>query len=74
MGRKQRATADLTVEMLNHGLGKREAVIGTSSTSDLIEDDQTVRGGTVENPGSLSHLHQKRTRPAGKIITGTDAM
>ena len=54
--------------MLNHRPGDRKTVERTRSSSDLIENQQTVRGCIPKNIRHLRHLNHKRTLAACKII------
>ena len=58
--------------MLNHRPGDRKTVERTRSSSDLIENQQTVRGCIPKNICHLRHLNHKRTLAACQVIGCAD--
>ena len=58
--------------MLNHRPGDRKTVERTRSSSDLIENQQTVRGCIPKNIRHLRHLNHKRTLAACQVIGCAD--
>ena len=50
----------LLSKVLRTGPSQREAVIGTGAAADLIQQNQAVGGGVVQNVGGLSHFNHKR--------------
>ena len=51
------------VEVLDHRLGDRHAVVRRRAAADLVEDDQAASGGLAEDRGGLGHLHHERRQP-----------
>ena len=70
--RKQRATADPPVKVLDHCLRDGEAVKRARAPADLVEDHQALRRGPIQNPRRLRHLHEKCAGAAGKIVARAD--
>ena len=61
---EQRAAADLVVQVLDHGPGQREPVVGAGAAADLVQDHQAAARGQVQNPRGLGHLDHERALPA----------
>src|SRR5204862_2592743 len=70
---KQRQRVDSRGDITRHRPGERQAVEGAGAAADLIEQDETARGGVVEDVGRLGHLHHEGGAPAGKIVRRSDA-
>ena len=45
--------------IFQHRPGDTHTVIGGSAPADLVEDDQAVRRGILEDRSHLAHLHHK---------------
>ena len=65
VGGEQRPAAVDLVQMLDHGPGEREAVIGGGAASDLVQDHEAARAGEIQDPCGLDHLDHKG-RPAAR--------
>ena len=61
------------VQVLGDGPGDGEAVIGGRAAADLVEDDQRVVGGVVEDVGGLAHLDHEGGLAAREVVAGADA-
>lgn len=75
MRREERAGAafGVAVEVLDHGPGDGQAVVGRGAAADLVQDDQGAIGGVVEDVGGLVHLDHEGRVAAGEVVAGADA-
>ena len=64
---------DIGVEVLDHGPGDGEAVVGAGAAADLVEDDEAAGGGVVEDVGGLVHLDHEGGVAACELVAGADA-
>ena len=69
---EERAAADLRLQVLDHRLGDREAVIGARAAADLVEDHEAAGGGPIEDSRGLRHLHEKCACAAGDVVARAD--
>ena len=65
--------ADVTMDVLDHGPGEREAVISGGPAADFVQHDQAARRGGVQDHRGLGHLHHERGTAAREIIRRADA-
>ena len=74
VGGKQRLGAQLfpVRAVFQHGAGDTHAVKGGRTPSDLVENQQTVGGGSMENVTDLGHLHHKGGLTGAQIVAGAD--
>ena len=63
----------LRVDVLDHGPGQGQAVVGRRAAADLVEDDEAARRGGVEDHGGLGHLHHEGGAAARQVVGGADA-
>ena len=72
MGGKQRlGSKKLRIaDVLHHRPGDGQAVEGTGSSADLIENDQAVLRRISQNIGNLGHLHHEGALAGCQIIGG----
>ena len=70
---EQRARAVDVVEMLDAGVGDREAVEGRRAAADLVEDDERALGRLVEDRRRLDHLDHEGRAAAREIVGRADA-
>src|SRR5260370_1037486 len=69
MAGEESAAADLIVQIFGDGPGQRDAVVGAGAAADLVEDDQALRTGIIEDVGRLGHLdHEGAVAPAQLIV------
>ena len=71
--REQRPRAHLAVDELRRRAGDGEAVGRRGAATDLVEEDERVRGGVVEDVGQFRHLAHKGRLPARDVVGGPDA-
>jgi len=59
MRREQRAgpAVGVAVQMLDHGPGNGEAVVGRGAAADFVEDDEGTGRGVVEDVRGLTYLY-----------------
>src|SRR5262249_47121838 len=67
---EQSATADGVMQKLCDGPGERDAVVGARAAADLVENDEALGCGVVENIGGLGHFDHEGTLPAAKLVAG----
>ena len=67
---RERLTA---VQVLDAGLGDREAVEGRRAAADLVEDDERARRRLIEDRRRLDHLDHEGRAAAGEVVGGADA-
>jgi len=72
MGREQPAATAGFVQILNHGPGDRETVIGRRAAADLVQNNQAFRGCLIEDGRGFDHLDHEGGAPARKLVGGTD--
>ena len=73
VGGKEGAGADMALQILEGGPGESEAVEGGRAAAHLVEQDEGLRGGGVEDGSGFGHLHHKGGAAAGEIVGGADA-
>ena len=59
--------------VLQHRPGNGHAVKGRGAPTDLVQNQQTVRGGGLQNIADLRHLHHEGGLSGGQVIAGADA-
>src|SRR5205814_5838882 len=70
---EQREGTHARGDVARHRQGERQPVEGTGAAADLIEENETARGGVVQVVGGPGHLHHEGGAPAGEIIRRSDA-
>ena len=72
---KQRPRADffLVRDVFHHCTGDGHAVKGRGAAADLIEHNQALRRGMVQNIRHLTHLHHKGRLTGSEIVRCADA-
>lgn len=75
MSREHRAGSEfrVEVEVLDHGPGDAESIVGAGAAADFVEDDEAAGGRVVENVGGFVHFHHEGGVAAGKFVAGSDA-
>ena len=76
VGGKQRLAAKplgRVGDVLDHGAGNAHAVKCGRAAADLIQNDQTLCGGILQDLGHLGHLHHEGGLPSRQVIRCTDA-
>ena len=61
------------VQVLDHGAGDRQAVVGARAATDLVEEDEGAPGGAAQDRGRLQHLDHEGRLPARDVVLGADA-
>src|SRR5216117_3237117 len=69
---KQCTRPQLVVQMLYHRPCDCQAIIGTCSTTNLVQNNQAMLRGMMQDGRSLFHLHHKRTLARGDIVLRTN--
>ena len=59
--------------VFQHGPGNGHAVEGRGAPADLVQNQQAVRRGGLENVADLRHLHHEGGLSGGQIVAGADA-
>ena len=59
--------------VLQHRPGDGHAVIGGGAPADLVQNEQGVAGGVLEQLSHLAHLHHKGGLSGGQVVRGPDA-
>ena len=75
MGGEQRFSPQLfeVGAVLQHRPGNGHAVKGGGAPADLIQDQQAVGGGGLQNLADLRHLHHEGGLAGGQIVRRADA-
>ena len=80
VGGEQRLGAErgVVVDVLGHGAGDGEAVVGARASSDLVEDDERPLGGVAQDLRRLHHLDHERRLSRREVVlqphAGEDAV
>ena len=64
---------DAVVQMLGDAPGDAQAVVGAGAAPDLVEDNEALRGGVMDDVGRFVHLHQEGGLAAGEVVARADA-
>ncbi len=67
------APARTARKFFHHGPGKGQTIEGAGAASDLIQNDERLRRGVVEDVRRLLHLHEERGASAREVVTRADA-
>ena len=59
--------------VLQHRPGNGHAVKGRGAPADLVQNQQTVRSGGLQNIADLRHLHHEGGLSGGQVVAGADA-
>ncbi len=59
VGSEECPRAHLRVQIFERGPGQREAIEGGGTAAHLVQQDERLRCGGVENGGGLRHFHHK---------------
>jgi len=70
---KQRATADLIVQMFDDRPGERNAIVGACATPNFVEDHEAARCGGIQNPRGFGHLDHEGALTARQLIACANA-
>jgi len=65
--------ADLVMQVFDDAPGQAEAVEGAGATSDFIEDDETARGGVVEDVGGFAHFDHESGLAPREVVARANA-
>ena len=60
-------------DVARHRPGERQTIEGTGAAADLIQQNETARGGVMQDVGRFRHLHHEGGASAGEIIRRPDA-
>ena len=58
----------LVVQVLDDGPRNSQPIVCTGTAPDLVEDDETVACGVVQDHGRLFHLDHKRAFARGDVV------
>ncbi|KAH8718128.1 hypothetical protein HC256_002784 [Beauveria bassiana] len=70
---KHGKAADFFDDVLGNGPGKAEAVVGGRAAAELVNDDEGLGRGRLENVGRLEHLGHERRHALELRVAGADA-
>src|SRR4051794_33005845 len=73
MSCEERLSARLRVDVFDGGPGDGESVVGCGAATDLVEEDERARSGSVEDRGGLGHLDHEGGTAACEIVGGSNA-
>ena len=73
MSREHRATLRFIVKMLGDTPRQTDAVVGTCSSTDFIQDDNATVCCAIKNASRLCHLHHERTLAFAQFVACSDS-
>ena len=65
--------AGVVVEILHHTPRNGDAVVGTRTPANLVQQHKAAVGDIVENGGTFEHLDHKGTLALRDVVAGTHA-
>ena len=73
MGGEEGHRPDAVVQVLRHGPGDGDAVVGGGAASDFVEHHEAAGGGAAQDVGRLAHLDHEGGLALGEVVAGADA-
>src|SRR5579885_773250 len=68
MGGKERSRHRLIMQMFNDGARYRQSIVGAGAAPDLVEDDQTMPRGEMQDSRRLFHLDHEGALARSNIV------
>ena len=73
MRREEADAADMARDMMQHGLGDGDAVVGRGAAAELVEDDEGARGGFGEDFFGFGQLDEEGGLGGEDVVVGAEA-
>ena len=70
MGSEKGLGFNFRLYVFHHRPGDGHAVVGTGAAAHLVQDDQGIFRGVLQNLGYLVHFHHKGALPRSQVVTG----
>ena len=67
------AQARVVVQVLDHGAGDGDAVVGAGAAANFVEHDEAAGGGLGEDGGEFQHLDHEGAGAGGEVVVRADA-